>query len=128
MTVQKIKIYTSYYANYRKFPKTMNPISISVSQPPTANFAKLSEFAPYDSNLTNLKVGNITEAEFGLSYFQEMMSIYNNDIEVFQVLDNNDLLLCWEKSSAFCHRHILSYILRTQNFSKIGVRFEVKEL
>lgn len=114
-------IYTSYFANMKKLPDNMTPISICGKAPEWYKGLQYKKLAP----------------KYG--FFQEWKQTHDNDyyIECFneQVLsklspyavatelmslslaeDKDIVLLCYEKPGDFCHRHLVS-----EWFNKFGI-------
>lgn len=72
--------------------------------------------APSENLLRNYKLGKVTIKEYIKEYTTQIEPILDNII-----IDNGSILLCYEKSGDFCHRHILAELLRNKGY-------EIKEL
>lgn len=92
-------IYTSYYAKY----KGKNGVSISKG----ANWFEGETYIPLVpdwSLIKAYKLGEITEKEYRKAYIKQLKQL---DVhEVYKYLDGK-VLLCFEKTGDFCHRHIV---------------------
>lgn len=98
-------IYTSYFGNHKKFPKGYKLVSIA--RFPIKRFVgeELKDFAPSEYLLSSYKDGLINETIYEKLYLNEIKDKDLNQIE------DNSILLCYEKAGEFCHRHILARIL-----------------
>ena len=102
-------IYTSYFANWRNFPKDSLLINITRFPPKNWKGVSLYSLAPSRKLLLNYKKGIIDENEFRNVYIQEIDKYRNKIIEYLRFLQNqNVILLCYEKKGDFCHRHIVA--------------------
>ena len=110
------KIYTSYFAKY----KGSQGISIARSTPNWFIGRELKELAPPYDLVQRFKNGNIDERTFQEEYINRVLANVN-PFKLARSLKDGDVLLCYEKTESFCHRHILSEWLR-----QYGV--EVEEL
>ena len=110
-------IYTSYFSKYHGD----NGVSIARTQPCKDGkpyHKELVDFRPPTWILSGYKDGSITEREF-THYYKNIVLRGYNPIKWGERLQGK-VLLCWEKSGTFCHRHIVADWLE-----KAG--FEVKE-
>jgi hypothetical protein len=116
-------IYTSYFGNFRNFGE-LQPISIA--RYPIKNFNgfdiqfdhHFNVLRPSVNLLHRYKNGKVTNAEYAKEYY---IQILNCDWDLLFKEYDNSVLLCYEKPKDFCHRHVLSYILR-----KLG--YNIREL
>ena len=105
-----------YTGNYKKC-KSGNLISISGDRGRKENFSgeyirelapKLSFWKIWESN-----IGKISEYEntkyYIESYYKEVLS--KVDFEELLFKEENPILLCYEDSKDFCHRHVLAEFL-----------------
>ena len=105
------KIQTSYYANWRNFNNDAVPISISRYTPKWYNCIQYSKLAPSESLLKMYKetydIGYYIE-----TYMKETLSRLKSQSVYRDLLILSDnrpvILLCYEKSEDFCHRHLVS--------------------
>lgn len=125
-------LYTSYFANWRKY-KGLDSFLISVTRfpPKYINFKEegiynWSILAPSKELLLAYKDGSITKEDFRTKYIIQISQ--NTEARkamntIKNSLDNgvNVTLLCYEKSEDFCHRHILAEI-----FDEAG--YNIKEI
>lgn len=119
-----INIYTT---NYTKASRLSNKhylkVSISLFRPTEFNGMQINSFAPTKELLTDYKNG-LSEQEYETRYREQINKL--SDIYSFfkimakQAKGRDILLLCYEKKSAFCHRHILSDII----FERYGYRIQ----
>lgn len=119
-----MKIFTSYFSNYRNFPKDCAIYSIVRYNKNWNEYPNLIGLSPSEEILSKMKNGDIDEKEFAIQYLNDISEI--DLIDFFNKLslinDNKDiLLLCYEKKGDFCHRHLLSMAL-----NNLGI--ESKEL
>lgn len=128
--MNKGTLYTSYFANWRKYKK-ISAFLISVTRfpPKYIDFKKEGIchwpiLAPSKTLLNAYKEGLISKDNFRKEYLIQI----SNDTEsvkalntIRDTLDNgtNITLICYERSSEFCHRHIISEI-----FDEIGYKVE----
>ena len=107
-------IYTSYFAQIKKFPDNFEPICIARWKPKWYRGRIEVGLAPTDSLLRWWRASNKDEqaqAKFRQQYLG-MLNHYS-PIAVANILqtlanDKIPILLCFEKSDDFCHRHILA--------------------
>ena len=109
-------IYTSYYANFRKFPKDYKVVSVSQYVPswfkePCKHYIGL---APTKELLFNYKGEDINEEEY-IKIFKEDILSKLNVHRVYEEL-NGSILLCYEKRGEFCHRNIISEWFRENGY------------
>ena len=119
-------IYTSYYANYRKF-KGMYRISISRTAPNNSYDLQLIKLAPTAELLQNHKSNSITNEEYASVYHNQLLRLENDGyiakfvkaLSTLQELHENIVLLCYEKKGDFCHRHLLAEYLNNNHNANI---------
>ena len=123
-------IFTSYFAKIKKFPKNVTPIAICAKVPDWYTGLRYSKLAPkYDIimkykddhneadyiecfNNTTLKCLNPL---WVLADLRILLGQDGDDASVPPFWENPDLhvaLICYEKPSEFCHRHLISEWLR----------------
>ena len=113
-----MKIYTSYFANWRKFP--LNARVLGITRFPFAHLPYPNEklLAPSEELLADYKAGKVDAAEFTKRFVMELKGRgFTNGKDLAASLarasNGEDLILCcYEKKGEFCHRHILAEILR----------------
>lgn len=107
-----MKIYTSYFAQLRKMPREIVPVSIAVSTPPWFRGAAYKEVAPQYDAVCRFKAGTISWDEFSYLYQANILRFKDprktvNDLQC--LADGRDVaVMCYEKSGDPCHRHIFS--------------------
>lgn len=115
---ERVMIYTSYYSNreIKQHRERYCLIAISRYRPTwTAVDGAIMELAPTLRNLDSYKrTGN--ESDYTLRYWEENLK----DIEPNELTDlitdlagdRTPVLLCYERTGLFCHRHLVSKWLR----------------
>ena len=122
-----MKIYTSYFAKLNKIlDGGYFPISIARYIPKGIdNISQLNIFAPSEELLRNIKSGEIDETEYEKIYRKDMERFDFNRIwdtfeQISEINGKKDLvLLCYEKSGDFCHRHIFASLMGEKTNNKI---------
>lgn len=112
-------IWTGYYAQMKKYKQLgLVPVSIAYKTPLWYDGETCFELAPPRMLLIKYKDKVITQEEYIKEYEEFLKNRVNwtNVIEkLYTISDNHDgkdlILCCFEKSSDFCHRHILSEYL-----------------
>lgn len=99
-------IKTSYFANWRKWPKGYEPIGITNRPPPYWGGWNLSELGPSSYLLYQWKHGIITEQGYKDFYLAELNAKFTPE-QVLDMLPDKCILLCYEGPNRFCHRHLL---------------------
>ena len=108
-------IYTSYFANLRKLPSYIIPISICGKAPEWYNGLQYKKLAPkykffmewkenHDNNFYidhfNKEVLNLITPE---QVLKDLKELTNNVVDTYDYC-----LICYEKPSDFCHRHLVA--------------------
>lgn len=108
-------IYTGYFAMIKKLPKDIIPISICVNTPSWYHGLAYKKLAPtYDILMTYKRDGN--ENLYERKYRENILDKLNPmdvckelyDTAQTQIQTKDIILLCYEKSTDFCHRHLVS--------------------
>lgn len=106
-------IYTGYYAKvtkYKSINKTLKLISISRTSPYGIKLnGSVPILAPSSDLLSDYKSGLVSQLEYKERYLNQLKRI---DLKSIENKLQNCILLCYECSSDFCHRHILAEYLR----------------
>lgn len=117
-------IYTSYFAKIRKLPANIVPVSICGKVPEGYKGLQYKKLAPkyeffkkwketqdneYYIRCFNEQVLAPLNASDVVSELQRLTSEYNND-------NVSICLVCYEKSTDFCHRHLVADWLRRNDF------------
>lgn len=99
---------TSYFAKY----KGNNGVCISLIAPSWFIGHTYKRLAPKYFILNDYKKGKINEEEYIRLYYEHVLSkldahkVYD---ELINLVGSEDIvLLCYEKSDKFCHRHIVA--------------------
>lgn len=119
-------IYTSYYGNYRKF-KGMFRVSISRTAPSNSCDIQLIKLAPTADLLQKHKSNLITDNEYTSIYHNQLLRLENDGyidkfvkaLSTLQELHEDVVLLCYEKTGKFCHRHLLTEYLNNNHNTNI---------
>lgn len=101
-----MKIYTSYFANYRSF-KDLVPIAISRSVPPGYTGLRFIDLAPSWDILNKYKSTG-DEISYKAEYRKQLARISPQQVlnHLNSMSGGRDVvLLCFEKKGAFCHRY-----------------------
>ena len=130
----KISIFTSYYANIKKLPDTILPISISIFPPKYLQDIDSEKLlAPSDKILTTYKSSqknNLDRKHYIKTFKEEILNNINlkeilNNLEEL-ALNNNKTgiaLLCFEQPNDFCHRQIVAEAIEIElNLDKNSIK------
>jgi uncharacterized protein YeaO (DUF488 family) len=106
-----IMIYTSYFAKLRKLPETIIPISICGKAPDWYKGLQYKKLAPKYEFFMQWKQNH--DNEYYIKCFNEQvlsnLSAETIVSELENMADNKDIaLICYEKPSDFCHRHLVA--------------------
>ena len=111
-----VTLKTSYYAKY----KGENAVSIALSKPQWyTNCREYKKLFPTWKLLNKYKKDK--DEEYYIEHYYKDVLDKLDAKQVYDELGENAVLLCWEKSSDFCHRHIVSSWLQ----ENLGI--EIKE-
>ena len=119
-----MKIYTSYFARMKKIPDEIVRISICGKAPDWYEGIQYKKVAPKYGFFQEWKKNQ--DNNFYIEHFNaEVLDMLNAE-SVYRDLDklsNGDdcVLLCYEKSGDFCHRHLVA------NWLSDNLGIEVKE-
>ena len=105
-----MKIYTSYFANWRKFPDNAVPISIARFAAPGWKGLRYEVLAPWNELLILYKNGEIDEKEFKREFSQYLRLLDQEEVvnELRELSGGKDVILCcYEKRGEFCHRNLV---------------------
>lgn len=117
-------IYTSYFAQLRNLPNNIVPISICGKAPKWYDGLQYKKLAPkYDFFMEWKKNHN---NDYYIKCFKEQvldkLDATNVILDLsrlvygFNVGENDIALICYEKPSDFCHRHLVAQWLRDGGF------------
>ena len=106
-----MKIYTSYYAKAKRIPKNIVRIAISGKSPEGYEGIEYKKVAPKYGFFMEWKRNH--DNNFYIEHFNAEVLDKLNPNEVYEDLErlsggNDCVLLCYEKSDAFCHRHLVA--------------------
>jgi len=119
------RIFTSYFA---KVKAVQNPVSISLYPPSWFKGPSFSELAPSSDILWPYKSGRINKEEYTRRFNDEILLKLEPDVvmsKIWQLFPEQLLvqaqvpivtLLCFEKPTDFCHRHLVSKWLREAGY------------
>jgi len=123
----KMKIATSYFGKLRKLPSDHVPVAICGKMMFPWSGLRYTKLAPKIGFFTEWKKNH--DNDFYIKHFNEEVLATLDPITVYKEIAafvNDDsktaVLMCYEKPSDFCHRHLVAEWL-----SK-GLSCEVKEL
>lgn len=108
-------IKTSYFAKLRQVT-IPNPISIARFTPKWFNGKCYKRLSPSSDLLNRYKAGLIDEETYTKEFNNYLESLDPKEIESdLMELTEGDIgvLLCYEKSTDFCHRHLVAKWLNT---------------
>lgn len=117
--MNKMKLYTSYFANVRNISNTILPCAIVYKPPQGFIGLHYPKLGPSYSIFSEYKIKNNTN-RYIQRFYNEILSNLNpqkvvNDL--YQLSNGNDIvLLCYDKPNAFCHRHLVSKWLNDNRF------------
>lgn len=119
-------IRTSYFSSskLKELPKSYVKISIAGKKPDGFECQEFKKLAPKYSFFKEYKDGKINEEEYTKRYYDDVLRHLDSTqiIHLLGVHGSNIVLLCWESSDKFCHRHIVS------NWMKKELDIEIEEL
>ena len=111
-----MKIYTSYFAMLRRIPDNIVPISICLKAPYWYKGIQYKTLAPTGDIFSQHKA-NPNEDLYTTRFNHEVLGVLDREQvvrEIERLGDGNDVvLLCYEKSTSFCHRHLVAAWLNT---------------
>jgi uncharacterized protein YeaO (DUF488 family) len=103
-------LYTSYFSNYRKFPKPSKEVAICLFPPKWFKGFTGTVFAPQLELFNLFKSGSLSADEFKSRYINQMQQLPPDHFKELKRLEDsseNFILLCYESSNDICHRHFL---------------------
>ena len=118
-----MKIYTGYFAQLKRYRiRGLIPVGIARKSPDffiDSGWKSYPPLFPSEGLLRDWKSGKIQTPGYIWRYVQENLDglDHNKVVEdLLQIGQGKDvILLCWEKSSDFCHRHIVKEWLNQNN-------------
>ena len=108
-------VFTGYFAQLKKYQSAgLIPISIARITPEWFKGQELKELAPSRDLLRRYKAGKLTEDSYKTEYFHQLDQVKWK--KVLKDLEDNTILLCYEKTGTFCHRHLLAEYLKDAGY------------
>lgn len=118
--------YTSYFGKLKKIDRSKyNFVAITNSRPAFCdeNIGDWCFLGPSKELLQGYKAGNISKEEYTQIYNQFLKDNWSKFKDVIErYKDENIVMLCYEKSTDFCHRHLLRKFL-----NEVGIKCEELE-
>ena len=116
-------IYTTYFAKLKSLPKDIIPIAICAKSPSGYIGPSYRALAPQYGFYSKYKDDG-DESYFTLCYNDQILRNLNSTRVVADLycqagkayLDGDIALVCYEKSTDFCHRHLVATWLRDNGF------------
>ncbi len=119
-----MKIYTTYFANLRKLPKEIVPISICAKCPNDFKGVQYKKLAPKYGFFMEWKQNH--DNDFYIEHFnEEVLKDLNQETIVKELeriagingITKKDVaLVCYEKPNDFCHRHLVAKWLNRKGY------------
>lgn len=113
-----MSIYTGYFAKYHKYRENYTCVSIAGRSPDFFKGVTYKKLAPKYEFFIKYKKGKISCKEFIECYEKEILSKLNpRDVlkELYELTYSEKIiLLCWEKTINFCHRHLVAKWLQNE--------------
>lgn len=105
-------IFTSYFYQMQFIPEEFIGIAITAKAPDWWHGLQYKKLAPTYDILMSYKEGRITEEQYIQRYQNEVLSKLNPYRVLQDLKDLSDgrdiILLCYENSRSFCHRHLVA--------------------
>ena len=113
-------IYTSYFAKLKKLPSDIVPISIALKPPYWYKGLEYKKLTPSFDILKRWKDSH-NEAEYIRWFEREVLTVLDVS-QVFWELSSMTggkvpVLLCYERTDDFCHRHLVADWFRKNGYS-----------
>lgn len=117
-------IYTGYYGKIKRYKELgIETIAISGKVPDFYDGLTYPDFAPRYNVFQKWKNGEIDNFQYTEKYRAYLNTLDNNEIkkdfDPYNVEGKDCVLLCYEKSGEFCHRHILADWLEENLWFKV---------
>lgn len=117
-----MRVYTSYFANLRKFPDGVVPIAVCRGVPHWFQGKVYYTLAPDWETVQGMRC-SATRKQFVIRYCAYLNILDKSTVlqELAELSEGKDIvLLCYEKPTDFCHRHLIADWLGF-NWKKIEV-------
>jgi len=116
-------IYTTYFAKLKKLPEGVIPVSICAKAPPGYQGPSYRNLAPKYDFYRKWKIDHDNDY-FTMCYKDQVLRHLNPARVVAELYyqagkascDGDIALVCYEKSSDFCHRHLVADWLRDSGY------------
>lgn len=119
-----MRIFTSYFAIASKLPKDMVQVSISLFPPKHFAGKEYKKIAPTQKILFDWK--RLSNKERYIKEYQRDVLSKLNEVEIYRELERlgqgkDVVLLCYEKSDDFCHRHLFAEWMSKKGYEVIEI-------
>ncbi len=115
---------TSYFAKQRYTNRDMNLVAICLRKPKWFNCKHYTKLAPTQECLSEYnRLGN--KDVFVKRYTEEVLDKLDPH-EVYKELGEDAILLCYERSSDFCHRHLIAAWLVKAGYDVSEIMYKPK--
>lgn len=116
-------IYTTYFAKLRSLPKDIIPVAICAKSPPGYQGPSYRALAPHYDFYSKYKADG-DESYFAACYSEQILKNLNSArvvADLYHVAEKGycegDIaLVCYEKSTDFCHRHLVADWLKANGY------------
>lgn len=112
-----MSISTGYFSYTKKYNEMgYLPISIARVTPKWFNGAICKDLAPSYDLLSRYKCATVSEEDYKFEYYK-MLDLITDEVfdKLLLKFDSvNAVLLCYEKSEVFCHRHLLAKYVKNR--------------
>lgn len=115
-----MQIYTSYFGKLDRLPKNIVPISICGKAPDWYTGLQFKKLAPKYEFFKQWEQTHNNEFYIKCYNEQVLQPLNVNEIvkELTELGQGNDIaLICYEKPTEFCHRHLIATWLRNNGYS-----------
>ena len=115
-----MKIYTSYFAKLRSLPENIIPISICGKAPEWYTGLQYKKLAPKYGFFMEWKKNH--DNNYYIEHFDSEVLNLLDAKTIYEELskmsgEKDVVLICYEKPSDFCHRHLVAEWLRKNGYS-----------
>lgn len=106
-------IYTGYFTKAQQYQAAgLTSYSIARVTPSWYHGGRLEELAPNEKLLWKYKNKEIDEAGYRRVYLEQLEHVkWQKILRLFEEMNDELILLCYESPDKFCHRHILAEYL-----------------
>ena len=100
---------TSYFSSKKIIKRDINLVSICRKVPTwfTVPCKSYKQLQPSLDLVMNYRSGKITKQEYTNQYYNDVLNKLD-PAKTYQELGEDAVLLCYEQSGEFCHRHIVA--------------------